>query len=51
MPINSMRDSVPEFLRLPPEYISISTSELNWLSPGIISDVEWDNSAEVDKKL
>lgn len=46
-----MRDSVPEFLRLPPEYISISTSELNWLSPGIISDVEWDNSAEVDKKL
>lgn len=34
-----------------PEYISISPSELNWLSPGIISDVEWDNSAEIDKKL
>lgn len=24
---------------------------MNWLSPGIISDVEWDNTAEVDKKL
>lgn len=34
-----------------PKFIDISPSELNWLSPGIITDVHWDNSAEIDKKL
>lgn len=24
---------------------------MHWLSPGIISDVEWDNTADIDRKL
>jgi hypothetical protein len=34
-----------------PTFLDISPSEYNWLSPGIISDVHWDNTAEVEKKL
>jgi hypothetical protein len=34
-----------------PTFIEISPSEFNWLSPGLISDVHWDNTAEIEKKL
>lgn len=33
------------FMRPIPKFIDIHPSELNWLSPGIITDVHWDNSA------
>jgi hypothetical protein len=34
-----------------PAFLDISPSEFNWLSPGIVSDVHWDNTAEIEKKL
>ncbi len=39
------------FLRPVPKFIDISPSEFNWLSPGIIADVHWDSTAEVEKKI
>lgn len=44
-------DTTVDFLRPFPDFIKISSSELHWLSPGIISDVEWDNTADIDRKL
>ena len=35
------------FMRPIPTFIDISPSEFNWLSPGVISDVHWDNTAEI----
>lgn len=32
------------FLLPVPKFIDISASELNWVSPGIIYDVSWDNT-------
>ena len=40
-----------EFLTPIPDFIKISNSEFHWLSPGIISDIEWDNTAEIEKRL
>ena len=39
------------FMRPIPSFIEISPFELNWLSPGIITDVHWDNTADIEKKL
>ena len=35
------------FMRPIPSFIEVTPSELNWLSPGIITDLHWDNTAEV----
>ena len=32
------------FIRPCPGFLEIKDSEFHWLSPGIISDVEWDNT-------
>jgi hypothetical protein len=34
-----------------PKFIEINPAEFNWLAPGIISDVHWDNTAEIEKRL
>jgi hypothetical protein len=39
------------FLRPVPKFIDVGPSEYHWLSPGIITDVHWDNTAELEKKL
>jgi hypothetical protein len=39
------------FMRPIPTFIDLAPAEFNWLSPGIIADVHWDNTAEIDKKL
>ena len=39
------------FMRLIPTFIDISPAEFNWLSPGVVSDMHWDNTAEIEKKL
>lgn len=39
------------FMRPVPSFIDISPHEFNWLSPGIITDVHWDNTADIEKKL
>ncbi len=35
------------YLRPIPTFIDISASEFNWLSPGVIADVHWDNAADI----
>lgn len=39
------------FMRPVPTFIEVSPLEMNWLSPGIITDVHWDNTADIEKKL
>ena len=39
------------FMRPLPTFIEVSPFELNWLSPGIVTDVHWDNTADIEKKL
>lgn len=34
-----------------PTFIEVSPFEMNWLSPGIVTDVHWDNTADIEKKL
>jgi hypothetical protein len=34
-----------------PTFIEVSPFEMNWLSPGIVTDVHWDNTADIEKRL
>lgn len=38
-------------MRPVPAFLPVSAAEFNWLSPGIVVDVHWDNTAEIEKKL
>jgi len=34
-----------------PKFVEINPFEMVWLSPGVVTDVHWDNSMDIDKKL
>ena len=39
------------FMRPIPSFIEVAPSEFNWLSPGVVIDLHWDNTAEIERKL
>lgn len=39
------------FMRPIPAFIEVGPSEFNWLSPGVVTDLHWDNTAEIERKL